>query len=91
MLTFPRMAFLGTIVFAVFFLLIAPKSRAMLGGVLDGAGDWVTKWAPVSYFLIAVGVLVPALAALVVVKWPQAPEPENPLARYKSAQDVIED
>lgn len=77
--------------FALFFVLIAPKSRAWLGGVMDGAGDWIEKWAPYSYLVLALVVIVPTVAALLLIKWPQAPEPENPLARYKDAADVLED
>jgi hypothetical protein len=36
-------------------------------------------------------VLIPAIAALVLIKWPEPPEPEDPLARYKAATDVLED
>jgi len=85
------MAILGTVLFALFFVLIAPKSRAMLGGVLNGAAEWMVKWAPYSFILLAVVVIVPAIAALIVIRWPEPPEPENPLARYKNAQDVLED
>ena len=85
------MAILGTLLFALFFLLLAPASRAMLGCILAGAGDWIDKWAPYSYVLLAVVVIVPIIAAVVVIKWPAPPEPENPLARYKAAEDVLED
>jgi O-antigen ligase len=85
------MAILGTVLFALFFVLLAPKTRTMLGAVVAGAGDWIVKWAPYSYFLLMIVVIVPAIAAIVLIKWPQPPEPENPLARYKAAQDVIED
>ena len=84
------MAILGTLLFTLFFVLLAPKSRAMLGTVFTGAGDWVVKWAPYSYVLLLVVVFAPILASLVVIKWPEPPEPENPLARYK-AEDVLED
>lgn len=92
MLTFfTHMAFLGTILFALFFVLLTPKTRNLLVAVMVGAGDWIVKWAPYSYFLLMIVVIVPAVAALMIIKWPQAPEPENPLARYKDAADVIED
>ena len=84
------MAILGTILFALFFLLIAPKSREFLGGMVGGAGDWIVKWAPYSYLLLVLLVLVPLIAAVVVLKWPQPPQPEDPLAKYKAAQDVID-
>ena len=51
----------------------------------------MAKYAPFSYLILAIVILVPTIAALVLIKWPQPPEPENPLARYKGAEDVIED
>ncbi len=84
------MAFVGTFLFILFFVLLAPKSREMLGTAISGAGDWIQHWAPYSYVLLVIGVVGPLIAALVIMKWPQAPEPENPLARYK-AEDVVED
>jgi hypothetical protein len=91
MLTFARMAYLGTILFALFFLFLSSKSRAFIGGAFATAGDYMGKYAPYSYIILGILVLVPAIAALVLIKWPQAPEPENPMARYKTAQDVMED
>lgn len=85
------MAYLGTILFALFFLFLSSKSRAFIGSAFDGAGEFMAKWAPFSYIVVAIIVLIPAVAALVLIKWPQPPEPENPMARYKAAQDVIED
>lgn len=85
------MAILGTVLFALFFILLAPASRAMIAGVFAGAGHWILKWAPYSYLVLAIVIMVPAVAALTVIKWPQPPEPENPLARYKRADDVLED
>ncbi len=85
------MAYLGTILFALFFLFLSSKSRAFIGGAFDAAGDFMAKWAPFSYIALAVVVLIPTVAALILIKWPQPPEPENPLARYKAATDVMED
>ncbi|MBZ5580037.1 MAG: hypothetical protein LAP40_26050 [Acidobacteriia bacterium] len=85
------MAILGSIVFALFFVLLAPTTRNMLFGVVAGAGDWIEKWAPFSYIALALVLIVPTLAAIVLIKWPQPPEPENPLARYKGGEDVLED
>jgi hypothetical protein len=85
------MAYLGTILFGLFFLFLSSKARAFVGGAFDGAGDFMGKWAPYSYVVLGIIVLIPTVAALVLIKWPEPPEPENPLARYKAAQDVIED
>jgi hypothetical protein len=85
------MAYLGTLCFALFFLFLAPKSREFITGAFGAAGEFLDKWAPYSYLGLGAVVLIPLIAALVLIKWPEPPEPENPLARYKAAQDVIED
>lgn len=85
------MAYLGTILFALFFLFLSSKAREFLGNIFGGAGEFVDKYAPYSYVGLGIVVLIPILAALILIKWPEPPEPENPMARYKAAQDVIED
>jgi hypothetical protein len=85
------MAYLGTALFALFFLFLSSKSRAFIGGAFGAAGEFMDKWAPLSYIVLAMVVLIPAIAALVLIKWPEPPEPEDPLARYKAATDVLED
>ena len=85
------MAYLGTILFGLIFLMLSSKTREFIGGAFGSAGDFMSKYAPLSYLILAVFILIPALAALVLIKWPQPPEPENPMTVYKAAQDVIED
>jgi len=84
------MAILGTILFVLFFLALAPASREMIGNTFTNAGDWIVKWAPLSYAVLLLVLIVPVVAAIIVMKWPQPPEPEDPLARYKQAEDIIE-
>ena len=72
------------------FLMIGSGSRKLMTGVFAGASDWITKYAPLSYAILAVIVVVPIVATIVVMKWPPPPEPEDPLARYKH-EDVMED
>ena len=75
--------------FLIFFLLIAPKTRALILGWMNDAGAWVTNWAPFSYLIIVLAIAAPLAAAMLMIKWPKVPEPENPLARYKH-EDVLE-
>ena len=67
-----------------------PSTRTMLEHSLTGTGDWLAKYAPFSYLLLAAVLIVPLIATIVVMSKPNPPEPENPLARYK-AEDVLED
>ena len=85
------MAMLGLGLFVVMFLMITPKSRGMLSGAVSGAGDWIVKYAPLSYLVVAVLVLVPLIGAIVVMRWPEPPKPEDPLAKYRGGEDVLED
>jgi hypothetical protein len=79
----------GTVAFTVLILLIAPKTRALLTGWMDNAQNWVVAWAPLSYLLIALLILAPVAAFLVMTSWPKPVEPENPMAKYKH-EDVME-
>lgn len=80
----------ATAAFAVFFILLNPKAKAILGTWMGDAGTWMVAWAPFSYLIIALAIMAPVVAALLMLKWPKVPEPENPLARYKY-DDVVPD
>jgi len=84
------MTLLGIGLFVVIFAMLAPASRTMLTNSVAGAGDWIVKYAPLSYLVLAMVLIVPIVATAVVMSKPNPPEPENPLARYK-AEDVMED
>jgi hypothetical protein len=79
----------ATAAFLIFFLLIAPKSRALLFGWVGDGATWVTAWAPVSYVIIGLVVAAPLAAVLLMMKGPKRVEPQNPLARYKH-EDVLD-
>jgi len=79
----------ATAAFTIFFLLIAPKSRALITGWMGDAGNWVVNWAPLSYLVVMLVIMAPLVAAILMIKWPKPVEPENPLARYKH-EDVLE-
>jgi hypothetical protein len=75
--------FKGATLFAVVFILIAPKSRAFLAGVLTQTGDSLNAWAPFSYIALALFIAAPIASVLIVRSWPAREEPENPMAKYK--------
>jgi hypothetical protein len=81
---------LGPIIFLAFFLLIAPKTRAMISGMLGNSGDWISHWAPFSYIILALLLVAGIFSMKLMVHWPKIPEPDNPLARYKPGEDVID-
>ena len=84
------MTLLGIGLFVLIFMMLMPATRTMLDHSLTGTGEWLVKYAPFSYLLLAVILIVPVIATIVVMSKPNPPEPENPLARYK-AEDVLED
>ncbi len=79
----------ATAAFLIFFLLIAPKSRALLAGWMGDAQVWTVAWAPFSYLIIAFLVVAPIASLFLMAHWPKPVEPENPLAKYKH-EDVCE-
>ncbi|MGP8246133.1 MAG: hypothetical protein ACLQVN_16635 [Bryobacteraceae bacterium] len=81
---------LGAIVFLIIFVLIMPGIRQPLFQRLGGAGDWIGKWAPFSYIVLALFLAATIAALVLMIKWPAAPEPEDPLAKYKK-QDIDAD
>ena len=84
------MGILGSALFLLIFLMIMPGPRAMIGGAFSGASDWLDKWAPYSYIALAVLVIIPFVAIVMVLNQPAPPEPDNPLKRLK-AEDVLDD
>lgn len=56
------------------------------------AATWFVAWAPYS-FLIVIGIFLAAPVApfIIMQLWPKVEEPENPMAKYRNADDVIVD
>lgn len=77
----------AVLAFLFIFVLMMPQIRGPLFERLGGAGEWIGKWAPFSYIVLAL-LLAATIAALVImIKWPAPPPPEDPLAKYKK-QDL---
>ena len=81
---------LGAFIFLLFFLLIAPKTRAFITGMLGQSGDWISNWAPFSYIILGILAVAGFFSLYLMTHWPKTEEPENPLARYKHGEDVVE-
>jgi len=74
---------LGPILFAIFFLLISSKGRAVTFGCAAGIAQWIEANRPFSYLVLLIMAVSALLAIFLMIKWPATPEPENPLAQYK--------
>jgi hypothetical protein len=85
------MMFLGALLFVLIFVLIAPQSQAFMLGLANGAGAWLTAWAPFSYVLLLILLVAPVAGMYVVRTWPERVEPENPMAKYRKELPLDED
>jgi hypothetical protein len=74
--------FKGAALFALVFVLIAPRSRAFLGGVLNSTVENMNAWAPFSYLALLILLVAPVVSVMVVRSWPAREEPENPMSKY---------
>jgi len=81
--------FLGSALFALVFLLIAPASRAFLVGSVSGGSAWFWSWAPFSFILLAFVIAAPIVSIHMVRSAPLHVEPENPMAKYR--RDPLDD
>jgi hypothetical protein len=85
------MAFLGAVLFALIFLMLAPQTQGYLGSVQAGLFAFMSSWAPFSYLLLLI-LLGAFFAGMYMIKtWPQHVEPENPMAKYRRDAPVEED
>ncbi|HWC96649.1 MAG TPA: hypothetical protein VG456_07865 [Candidatus Sulfopaludibacter sp.] len=80
----------GALLFLAFFLMITPQTRKMVSGMLGHSGDWISAWAPFSYIILALLLVAGVFSMNLMVRWPKTPEPDNPLARYKHGNDVVD-
>jgi len=73
----------AAIAFLLMFVFIAPQTRTFVFGLVAGAGEWITKWAPISYIILAILVLAPLAGFLVMQTGPVRVEEGNPMAKYR--------
>jgi hypothetical protein len=76
--------FLGTGLFLVVMLLVAPQSRLFLETCLASGGGFIHAYAPFSYVLILLPPVAMIGSMFVLRTWPKTPDPENPMAKYKN-------
>ena len=80
--------FIGTILFMVVIVMIAPQSRQFVMNSVASAGNFIDVWAPFSYVLMLL--LVAAVFGFMYVlrSWPETEEAENPMAKYRREEPV---
>jgi hypothetical protein len=84
--------FAGAVLIAVIFAMLMPQTRNGLLASLAWAGNWFVAWAPFSFIIVGVVFVVAPIASYFIMrKWPEVVEPENPMAKYRKADDVIVD
>jgi hypothetical protein len=84
-------AYLGCILFALIFVLMSAKSNGALGARMDSTLTWMHNWAPFSYILLLLLLAAPLVSVKIMQSWPKRVEPEDPMAKYRHANDVVED
>jgi len=84
------MMFLGTILFTVVVLLVAPQTRLFIMTRLAATGSFIDHWAPISYILMLLLVAATFAAVYVMKSWPETEVPESPMAKYRR-EDPVDD
>jgi len=84
------MAYIGCILFGLMFLVMTAKSTGSLQARMDQTFAWINAWAPFSYLLILIVLVAPVVSVKIMNSWPKHVEPEDPMAKYRHSNDVVE-
>jgi hypothetical protein len=84
-------AYLGCILFGLIFVVMMGQSTGALGARVDRTLTWLHAWAPFSYILLLILLAAPVVSLKIMNSWPKHEEPEDPMARYRHGDDVMED
>jgi hypothetical protein len=85
------MAYVGCILFGLIFMVITAKSNGAMGARVNQTLVWLHAWAPFSYILLLIVLAAPVVSFKIMHSWPKHEEPEDPMARYRHGNDVIDD
>jgi hypothetical protein len=69
--------------FALFFLMLSGSFREKIGNAIGTVSHLVNVYQPLSYFVLAGFGAAAMIAYLLMVRWPQRPEADNPLLQYR--------
>ena len=86
------MAYIGCILFGLFFLTMTAQQNGTLASRLDSTVKWIHGLAPFSYLIILIVILSPVIMMKVMNSWPKREEPEDPMAKYRreAAQGLVQ-
>jgi hypothetical protein len=84
-------SYLGCVLFGLIFFILSAKSGGKLGTKMQDTIEWIHAWAPYSYIILAILLAAPLVSMHIMHSWPERKEPEDPMARYRNADDVVED
>ncbi len=85
------MAYIGCILFGLMFVVMTAQSNGTLQQRMDHTFAWIHGWAPFSYLIILLVLVSPLIMLKVMNSWPKRVEPENPMKKYREANDVVEE
>jgi len=83
--------YIGCVLFGLSFLVISAKSSGALGAKMDTTVQWIQNCAPYSYVILLILLVAPLVSMQLMRSWPMHVEPEDPMARYRHGDDVVED
>ena len=77
------MAYIGCILFGLFFLVMSSQQNGSLQARIEGTALWLHAWAPFSYVIIALVLISPVIMMKIMNSWPKREEPVDPMAKYR--------
>jgi hypothetical protein len=74
---------LGPALFLLFFLFMSAAAWEKTGNFIGTFSHWVNVNQPTSYLVLGLMAAAGLLAFLLIARWPQRPEADNPLLQYR--------
>jgi len=85
------MRYLGLALLGLVYLGIATVSNGSLLAGVEHTRVWIETYRPLSYIVILVAVFSSLFSLKIICTWPKRQEPQDPMAKYRHPQDVLED
>jgi len=81
---------LGPALFALFFLMMSSSFREMTGNAIGTVSHLINVYQPLSYIVLAGFAATAFVAYLLMARWPQRPEADNPMIEYQRQNPDVE-